>query len=80
MTANMMTRVRYVSGMEYFTTAPVDKLAVYKIGDDTVHFEFRDSQNARGLMEVPVNVASLLARVLLLVVEGYSREIDTELQ
>jgi hypothetical protein len=30
-------------------------------------------------MEVPANIADLLARVLLIVAEGYSPEIDTEL-
>jgi hypothetical protein len=77
--ASIMTKVRYPSGMEYFSPATVDKLAVYRIGDDTVHFEFQDSQGVRGLMEVPANIANLLARVLLIVAEGYSLEIDTEL-
>jgi hypothetical protein len=77
--ASIKTRVRYPSGLEYFSPAIVDKLAVHRIGDDTVRFEFQDAQSVRGLMEVPANIASLLARVLLIVAEGYSSEIDTEL-
>jgi len=65
--------------MEYFSPATVGKLAVCRIADDRVHFEFQDSQGMRGLMEVPANIAILLARVLLIVAEGYSSEIDTEL-
>lgn len=79
MGASIMTKVRYPSGMEYFSQATVGKLAVYRIGDDTVLFEFQDSQGMRGLMEVPANIAILLARVLLIVTEGYSSEINTEL-
>ena len=79
MGASIMTKVRYTSGMEYFSPATVDKLAVYRIGDDTVHFEFRDAQGVRGLTEVPANIAILLARVLLIVAEGCSPEIETEL-
>ena len=79
MGASIMTKVRYPSGMEYFSPATVDKLAVHRISDDTVCFEFRDARDVRGLMEVPANIAILLARVLLIVAEGYSPEIDTEL-
>jgi hypothetical protein len=37
----------------------VGKLAVYRIGDDEVHFEFQDSQGMGGLMEVPVNISGI---------------------
>jgi hypothetical protein len=77
--ASIMTKVRYPSGMEYFSPATVDKLVVYRRGDDAVHFEFKDGQSMKGFMEVPANIAVLLARVLLIVAEGYSPEIDTEL-
>jgi hypothetical protein len=77
--ASIKTKVRYPSGMEFFSPATVDKLAVHRIGGDTVHFEFKDAQSVKAFMEVPANIAVLFARVLLIVAEGYSSEIDTEL-
>lgn len=79
MGASITTRVRYISGMQYFSPAAVEKLAVSRIANDVVRFEFQDAQGMRGLMEVPASIATVLARVLLLVAEGSALKIETAL-
>jgi hypothetical protein len=80
MAVSITTRVRYAtSGMEYWEPAMVDKLSVCKTDEDTVLFEFQKAEALRGSMTIPNSIATVLARALLIVAEGYAPQIDAKL-
>jgi hypothetical protein len=80
MAPQVTTGVTYISGMQYYEPAAVDKLVVYKTGEDTVRLEFQDDKGVRrGWMSVPDSSAIALARALLIVAKGYAPRVDVKL-
>jgi hypothetical protein len=73
------TTVRYLSGMTYWDLRTVDKLAVSKVGDDTVCLEFEDAGVIVGSMSFPASIAPVLTKALLIVAEGNVVRLDVQL-
>lgn len=79
MTSQIKTWVKYTSGMEYVDFADADKLVVRQEDQDDVTFEFWDFEGKRGEMTVPPKVAIVLARSILLCIEGSLEQIKVNL-
>ncbi|HEX79276.1 MAG TPA: hypothetical protein G4O19_03875 [Dehalococcoidia bacterium] len=79
MTSQIKTWVKYTSGMEYVDFADADKLVVRQEDQDNVTFEFWDFEGKRGEMTVPAKVAIVLARSILLCIEGSLEQIKVNL-
>lgn len=78
MSPQIKTWVKYTSGMEYVDFADADKLIVRQ-DDNDVTFEFWDFEGKRGEMTVPTKVATVLARSIVLCVEGSLEQIKVNL-
>jgi len=79
MPSQIKTWVKYTSGMEYVDFADADKLVVRQEDQDDVTFEFWDFEGKRGEMTVPPKVAIVLARSILLCIEGSLEQIKVNL-
>jgi hypothetical protein len=79
MSQQVKTWVKYVSGMEYDDIADAEKLVVRHENNDRLAFEFWDYEGKRGEMTVPTNVAVVLARSILLCVDGSLAQIGINL-
>ncbi len=79
MSQQVRTWVKYVSGMEYDDFADAEKLVVRQENHNKVAFEFWDYEGKRGEMTVPINVAVVLARSILLCIDGKLDQIGINL-
>jgi hypothetical protein len=79
MPSQIKTWVKYTSGMEYVDFADADKLVVRQEDQNNVSFEFWDFEGKRGEMTVPPKVAIVLARSILLCIEGSLEQIKVNL-
>ena len=79
MSEQVKTWVKHVSGEEYDDTADAEKLLVRQEDHDKVVFEFWDYEGKRGEMTVPTKVAVVLARSILLCIEGSLDQIGVNL-
>lgn len=79
MPSQIKTWVKYTSGMEYVDFADADKLIVRHEDQNDVTFEFWDFEGKRGEMTVPTKVAIVLARSILLCIEGSLEQIKVNL-
>jgi len=81
MSPQIKTWVKDTSGVESFDVADVEKLVVSQDygGEIRVAFEFWDFEGKRGEMTVPEKVAVVLARSILLCVEGSLEQIKINL-
>ena len=81
MSPQIKTWVKDTSGAEYFDLADVEKLVVNQDygGEIRVTFEFWDFEGKRGEMTVPEKVAIVLARSILLCIEGSLEQIKVNL-
>jgi hypothetical protein len=79
MPSQIKTWVKYTSGMEYVDFADADKLVVRQEDQGDVTFEFWDFEGKRGEMTVPSKVAIVLARSILLCIEGSLEQIKVNL-
>ena len=81
MSPQIKTWVKDTSGAEYFDLADVEKLVVNQDygGEVRVTFEFWDFEGKRGEMTVPEKVAIVLARSILLCIEGSLEQIKVNL-
>ena len=70
MSQQVRTWVKYVSGMEYDDIAEAEKLVVRQNNHTELAFEFWDYEGKRSEMTVPTNVAVVLARSILLCIDG----------
>lgn len=79
MSQQVRTWVKYVSGMEYDDIADAEKLVVRQENHKNVAFEFWDYEGKRGEMTIPTKVAIVLARSILLCIEGSLDQIGVNL-
>ena len=79
MSPQIKTWVKYTSGMEYVDFADAMKLVVRQEDEKDVTFEFWDFEGKRGEMTVPAKVAIVLARSILLCIEGSLEQIKVNL-
>ena len=79
MTEQVKTWIKHVSGMEDADLADAEKLVVRKENKDYIAFEFWDYEGKRGEMMVANKVAIVLARSVLLCIEGSLGEITVNL-
>lgn len=79
MSQSVGTWVKYVSGIEYNETADAEKLVVRQDNHDNLAFEFWDCEVKRGEMTMPTNVAVVLARSILLCMDGSLDQIGINL-
>jgi hypothetical protein len=70
MSQQVKTWLKLVSGLEQDTVADAEKLVVRRDDGDDVTFEFWDYEGKRGEMMMPTRVATVLARSIMLCVEG----------
>ncbi|MFH1662930.1 MAG: hypothetical protein ABH934_03320 [Chloroflexota bacterium] len=71
--------VKYVSGMEYDDIADAERLVVRQENHKELAFEFWDYEGRRGEMTIPTNVAVVLARSILLCIDGALDQIGINL-
>ena len=79
MSQPVKTWVKYVSGMEYVDSADAERLVVRQENQENITFEFWDYEGKRGEMVVPTKVAIVLARSIMLCIEGSLAEIGVNL-
>jgi len=79
MSPQIKTWVKYTSGMEYVDFADATKLVVRQEDQNDITFEFWDFEGKRGEMTVPTKVAIVLARSILLCIEGSLEQIKVNL-
>ena len=79
MSQQVKTWLKDVSGMEHIDTADAERLVVRQESDKNVTFEFWDYEGKRGEMAVPAKVATVLARSIMLCIEGSLDQIGVNL-
>lgn len=81
MASSVWTKVKYSrgAGSQYSDTTNADKLTVYEAGRNQVQIEFSQGKVLRGAMRIPASIAIDLARVILIVAEGYTTRIEAKL-
>ena len=79
MSQQVKTWLKYISGMEHIDTADAERLVVRQENQDHITFEFWDYEGKRGEMMIPTKVAIVLARSILLCIEGSLAEIGVNL-
>ena len=79
MSQEVKTWLKYISGMEHICTADAERLVVRQENQDHITFEFWDYEGKRGEMTVPKKVAIVLARSIMLCIEGSLAEIGVNL-
>jgi hypothetical protein len=79
MSQQVSTWIKHVSGMEDADVMDAERLTIRQENHDTVIFEFWDYEGKRGEITVPANTAIVLARSILLCVEGSLGEITVNL-
>jgi len=79
MSQPVKTWVKYVSGMEYVDSADAERLVVRQENQENITFEFWDYEGKRGEMTIPKKVAIVLARSIMLCIEGSLAEIGVNL-
>jgi hypothetical protein len=80
MTSSVQTVVAYPSGKDFGNTVTAQILSVWKSSDDTIWFGFRDDKKTlRVQMNLPDNLAPILARALSIVADGHALNIEIEL-
>jgi len=79
MPQQIKTWVKYVSGMEYVDFADAERLVVHQENQKDITFEFWDFEGKRGEMTMPAKVAIVLARSILLCIEGSLEQIGVNL-
>jgi hypothetical protein len=70
MSQEVRTWVKFVSGEEYDDTADAEKLVVRQVNSDKIAFEFWDYEGKRGEVTIPIKVATVLSRSIMLCIEG----------
>ena len=75
MSQQVKTGIKYISGMEHVDTADAERLLVRQENQNSLTFEFWDYEGKRGEVTVPTKVAIVLARSILLCIEGSLSEI-----
>ena len=79
MSQQVRTWIKDISGMEYIDTADAERLVVRQENQNDITFEFWDYEAKRGEMTIPAKVAIVLARSILLCIEGSLAEIGVNL-
>jgi hypothetical protein len=79
MSQPVKTWVKYISGMEYVDYADAEKLVVRQEDNEHITFEFWDYEGKRGEMTVPTKVAIVLARSIILCIEGSLEQIGVNI-
>jgi len=78
MSHQVKTWLKYISGMEHVDTADAERLVVRQ-ENDNITFEFWDYEGERGQMTIPKKVAIVLARSIMLCIEGSLEQIGVNL-
>jgi len=79
MSQQVKTWLKNVSGMEYVDFVDAERLVVRQENQNDITFEFWDYEGKRGEMTIPAKVAIVLARSILLCIEGSLAEIGVNL-
>lgn len=79
MSQPVKTWVKYISGMEYVDSADAERLVVRQEDQKQITFEFWDYEGKRGEMTVPTKVAIVLARSIMLCIEGSLEQIGVNI-
>jgi len=79
MSQQVKTWVKNVSGMENVDFIDAERLVLRQENQNDITFEFWDYEGKRGEMTVPTKVAIVLARSIMLCIEGSLAEIGVNL-
>ena len=79
MSQQVRTWIKDISGMEYIDTADAERLVVRQENENDIKFEFWDYEGKRGEVTIPAKVAIVLARSILLCIEGSLAEVGVNL-
>lgn len=79
MSQPVKTWLKYISGMEHVDSADAERLVVRQENQENITFEFWDYEGKRGEMTIPKKVAIVLARSIMLCIEGSLAEIGVNL-
>ena len=79
MSQQVKTWIKYISGMEHIDTADAERLVVRQENENDIKFEFWDYEGKRGEVTIPSKVAIVLARSILLCIEGSLAEVGVNL-
>jgi uncharacterized protein YhdP len=80
MTNKVSGRLRYSSGKQFSDTVTAEVLSVWKANDETIWFGFRDDKKElRVEVNLPGNVATILAKTLSMVADGHALNIEIQL-
>ena len=79
MSQQIRTWIKHVSGLEDADVIDAERLTLRQENHSTITFEFWDYEGKRGETTVPANTAIVLARSILLCMEGSLGEITVNL-
>jgi hypothetical protein len=79
MSQQVRTWIKHVTGMEDADVMDAERLTIRQENHSTLTFEFWDYEGKRGEMTVSANTAIVLARSILLCIEGSLDEIAVNL-
>lgn len=79
MSQPIKTWIKDTSKTEYVDTADAERLVVRQEGQNDITFEFWDYEGQREEMTIPAKVAIVLARSILLCIEGSLEKIEVNL-